>query len=323
MKKILFLLLVSIFLFTGCQNTNKDDDTIKIVLDWTPNTNHTGLYVAKANGYFEEENLNVEIIQPPEGGATELIGSGKAEFGISFQESMALALSSNNPIPVTAIAAIIQHNTSGVVSLQEKNITSPKNLDNKNYATWESPIELEIIKKIVGDDGGNFENINLIPSSTMDVISALNANIDALWIFYAWDGIKLEIENISVNYLNIADYGDELDYYSPVLIANNSYLEQNPEKTKKLVSAIKKGYEFCIENPKEAANILLSEVPELDETLVTKSQIWLADKYKAESTTWGYIDPTRWNNFYKWLYKNNLIENDISNSIGFSNDYLN
>ena len=38
--------------------------TINLVLDWTPNTNHLGFYVAQAKGYYKEANLTVEIQQP-------------------------------------------------------------------------------------------------------------------------------------------------------------------------------------------------------------------------------------------------------------------
>ena len=95
---------------------NKDLEKVTFVLDWTPNTNHTGLYVALEKGYFEEAGLDVEIVQPPEDGAEVLVASGKAQFGVSFQDSMAAALAGDNPLPITAVASVIQHNTSGIIS---------------------------------------------------------------------------------------------------------------------------------------------------------------------------------------------------------------
>lgn len=108
------------------------------MLDWTPNTNHTGLFVAKELGYFKEEGLeNVEIVQPPEGSTTALIGAGGAQFGISFQDTLAKSFSNDSPVPVTAVAAIIQHNTSGIISLKDKGIDSLKKLEGHKYATWD------------------------------------------------------------------------------------------------------------------------------------------------------------------------------------------
>lgn len=351
MKKRISLLLVGmmilLFSLTACTNNQKKDDNstsntedttnkgntanedttvkkekIRIVLDWTPNTNHTGLYVAQSKGYFEAAGLEVEIMQPPEGSTTALVGAGGAEFGISFQDTIAPTFASNSPMPITAVAAIIQHNTSGIISLKEKGIDSPAKLAGHSYATWDSPIELAMIKKIVEDDGGNYDEVELIPNTVIDVVTALQTDIESVWVFYAWDGIATELANLETNYLNFADYGTELDYYSPVIIANDEYLEKNGETAKKFLDAVRQGYEFAIANPDEAATILVDVVPELDINLVKASQNWLANQYKAEVDRWGYIDPARWDGFYAWLFENGLVEKEIPAGTGFTNEFL-
>jgi ABC-type nitrate/sulfonate/bicarbonate transport system substrate-binding protein len=353
MKKKLYAVgmavILSVFALSACQSDNKDKsntketsvnnettnetadgenteaatkEKVRIVLDWTPNTNHTGLYVARQKGYFEAAGLEVEIMQPPEGSTTALVGAGGAEFGISFQDTIAPTFASDNPMPITAVATIIQHNTSGIISLKSTGIDTPAKLAEHSYATWDSPIELAIIKKIVEDDGGKYDDIKLIPNTVTDVVTALQTDIESVWVYYAWDGIATKVANLETNYLNFADYGTELDYYSPVIIANNDYIGKNPETTKKFLNAVRQGYEFAIANPEEAADILLAEVPELDETLVKESQKWLADQYKAEVDQWGYIDPTRWDAFYAWLSQNGLVEKEIPAGTGFTNDYL-
>lgn len=331
-KRVLFLIpivVLSIFIFASCssdkpqeklENTNLR--VLRIVLDWTPNTNHTGLYVAQSKGFFEEQGLAVDILQPPEGGAETLVGGGGAEFGISFQDTLAPNNASDNPIPVTAVASIIQHNTSGIISLKGDGIDSPAKMAGHTYATWDMPIEQAIIKKITEDDGGKFEDIDMVPSTVTDVITALQTDIDAVWIFYAWDGIATKVKGLETNYLNFADYGDELDYYCPVLIVNNEFAEKNPETVKKALAAIKKGYEYAIENPEDAARILLEAAPELDSEIVQESQKWLAEQYIADADKWGYIDAERWDAFYGWLYENNLVENEIPKGAGFTNEYL-
>lgn len=331
MKKKICILLIAVLALTACvgkennqgtSGTSDNKEKVRIVLDWTPNTNHTGLYVAQAKGYFDAAGFDVEIMQPPEGSTTSLIGAGGAEFGISFQDTLAPAFASDNPMPVTAVATIIQHNTSGIVSLKDTGIDSPSKLAGHSYATWDSPIELAIIKKIVEDDGGNFDDIELIPNTVTDVVTALQTDIESVWIYYAWDGIATQVAGLDTNFLNFADYGKELDYYNPVIIANNDYLNNNPEQAKKVLNAIKQGYEFAIENPDEAAGILLEAVPELDEKLIKASQNWLAGQYKAEVAQWGYIDPARWDAFYAWLFENSLIEKEITAGTGFSNEFL-
>ena len=339
MKKILRVLLFCLLVILAVACGKKDSQgnggngekksnespskKISIVLDWTPNTNHTGLFVAKELGYFKEEGLeNVEIVQPPEGSTTALIGAGGAQFGISFQDTLAKSFSSDSPVPVTAVAAIIQHNTSGIISLKEKGIDSPKKLEGHKYATWDDEIEKAILKKIITDDGGDFSKVKMIPNTVTDVVTALKTDIDAVWVYYAWDGVATELAGLQTNFLNFADYGEELDYYSPVIIANNDYLKKNPEEAKKVLRAIKKGYEYAIANPEEAAKILVKNAPELKLELVIKSQKWLASKYKADVAEWGVIDQNRWDLFYEWLFKNGLIKKEILKGYGFSNDYL-
>ena len=319
-SKILILCLILV-LVVSC-GKSKSNQKIKIVLDWVPNTNHTGLYVAKDLGYFKEEGLDVEIVQPPEGSTTALIGAGGAEFGISFQDTLAKSFAKENPVPVTAVGAILQHNTSGIISLKEKGIDSPKKLEGKKYATWEDNIEQAILKKLVTDDKGDFSKVKLIPYTITDVVTGLKTDVDAVWVYYAWDGIATERAGLQTNFLKIRDYGEELDYYSPVIIANNDFLKKNPEIAKKVLKAIKKGYEYAMKNPEESAKILVKNSPELDINLVTASQKWISKEYQSDAKEWGIIDAGRWNRFYEWLYKNKAVEREIPKNFGYSNEYL-
>ena len=323
MKKISKILILCLILVLAVScGKSKSNQKIKIVLDWVPNTNHTGLYVAKDLGYFKEEGLDVEIVQPPEGSTTALIGAGGAEFGISFQDTLAKSFAKENPVPVTAVAAILQHNTSGIISLKEKGIDSPKKLEGKKYATWEDNIEQAILKKLVTDGKGDFSKVKLIPYTITDVVTGLKTDVDAVWVYYAWDGIATERAGLQTNFLKIRDYGEELDYYSPVIIANNDFLKKNPEIAKKVLKAIKKGYEYAMKNPEESAKILVKNSPELDINLVTASQKWISKEYQSDAKEWGIIDGNRWNRFYEWLYKNKAVEREIPKNFGYSNEYL-
>lgn len=331
LNAIIAVVMLLVMVLTACTTNQPEDakddkkngqEKVRIVLDWTPNTNHTGLYVAREKGYFAEQGIDVEIIQPPEDGAEMLVGGGGAEFGISFQDYLAPYFASENPLPVTAVAALIQHNTSGIISLKEKGIDTPAKMEGHSYATWNLPTEQAIIKKVVEDDGGKFENIKMIPSTVTDVVTALQTDVDSVWIYYAWDGIATKVKGLETNFLKFADYGKELDFYSPVIIVNNDFAKDNPETVKKTLKAIQKGYEFAIENPDDAAEILSDAAPELDPEIVKESQSWLKDQYKAEVEKWGYIDQARWDEFYQWLFESGLVDIEIPEGSGFTNEYL-
>ena len=303
------------------ENQNADLTEITLVLDWTPNTNHTGFYVAVNEGFYEEEGLKVNIVQPPEDGTTTMVASGQAEFGVDFQDYLAPVYTSDENIPITAVAAMIQHNTSGLISLKEDNINSPKDLEGKNYATWDLPVEKAMMQNIVEADGGDFSKVNLIPEYVENEAAALQQDIDAIWIYYAWAGISTKQAGLETNTLFFKDLNPAFDFYSPVIVSNTDWLENNPDVAKAFLRATKKGYEFAIDDPDKAAEILVKQVPELSIDLVKESQEWLSPQYKAEVSQWGYIDQTRWDSFYKWLSDNGLSE-EIPAGYGFTNEYL-
>lgn len=295
---------------------------VTFVLDWTPNTNHTGIYVADALGYYEEAGIELEIVQPPEDGAEALVASGKAQFGVSFQDTIAAAYAADAPLPVTNVAAIINHNTSGIISRKDKGIDSFKNLEGHTYATWDSPIEQNVIKAAMEAEDGDFSKVELISTYVTDVMTALQTDlIDSVWVYEGWDVAHANIEGIEYNYLDFAKANPVLDYYTPTIITNNDLLESDPQLVRDFLAATQKGYEYCVENPEEAGDILCEAVPELDSALVQESMKFLSTAYIGDGDGWGYIDDDRWTAFYDWLYENGLIEKELG-SFGYSNDYL-
>ena len=321
---LILILALCMGIFAGCQKKDSDLTTITLALDWTPNTNHTGFYVAKELGYFEEYGIRLEIIEALETGAESVVASGTAQFGISFQDYLVPAFSANEDerLPITAVAAIMQHNTSGIITPKELNLTEPKDLTGHSYATWNLPIEQAIIRKIVTDNGGDFSNIELIPQYVENIPQAFETGIDSVWIYYGWDGIATELNDCDTNFFYIKDYAPELDYYSPVIIANNDYIKNNSELTKDFIGAVRKGYEYAINHPEESARILANANEGLDLELCIESQKWLADKYTADSDCWGVIDGNRWNNFFTWVYESDLCEYEIPKDFGFTNEYI-
>ena len=297
-------------------------DKITFLLDWTPNTNHTGVYVARDKGYYKAHGIEVAIQQASDAGVLSQLAAGNGQFGISFQEEIASALTSDSPLDVKAVAAVIQHNTSGIVSLKKTGITSPKLLEGKRYATWDSPIEQAILKNVMQKDGGDFGKVVLMHQTVDNVIAALQSNIDAVWIYYAWDGIACKVKGLDTNYFAFKDSNPALDFYTPVLAASTKWLKANPDLAKRFLDATKEGYEYAIAHPEDAANLLVKDAPGVDSAIATESQKWLAGQYKAEVSRWGYIDQTRWDTFYAWMHDNGVLAKKLAAGAGFTDDYL-
>lgn len=333
MKKLLSVLLVCVLVLSlaACSRSADNSDSgrtdITLCLDWTPNTNHTGFYVALEKGYYEEAGLNVTIVQPPENGAVQACAAGQAQFAIDAQDTLAPAFTSDTPLDVTAVAALIQHNTSGIISKKGEGMDRPSGITGKTYLTWDSPTEKAIMENVVNGDGGDWDKVTLIPNTVTEEAQDVSNNPDhAIWVFYAWGGINAKVNNIDTDFFFFKDINPTFDYYTPVIIANNEFLNSNPDAAKKFLEATRKGYEYAVANPEEAAQILINgdETGSLtgSEQLVTESQKYLANQYIADAQKWGYIDPARWDGFYAWLYEEGLVEKELPAGTGFSNDYL-
>lgn len=319
------ILTLMLFVACGANNSSEKKELKKVdfLLDWVPNTNHTGLYVAKDKGYFAEVGIELDIKQPANESTSALIINNNAPMGVYFQDYLSSKLAKG--APVTAVAAIIENNTSGIIANRTLNIDSPKKLENHKYGTWDYPIELSMLKYIMEKDGGDFDKLQKLPNNDDNSITNIaNGVFDSASVYYAWDKIMADTLKIETNFFYYKDYAPELNFYSPIIIANNDYLKNNKEEAKKILTAIKKGYIYAIENPEEAGKILIKYAPELKnkEDFIIESQKYLSKQYATDKKNWGHIEATRWNAFYNWVNKNNLVKNPIPENTGFDNQYL-
>jgi len=326
-KAIVLVLILSMLAIglTGCapQSNPKNSvplQKITVLLDWFPNTNHSGLYAAQDQGYYAEEGLDVNIIQPSEGGNPQLIAAGKGDFAISYQEEATIARSQD--IPVVAVAAVIQHNTSGFASLINKNIKTPQDFEGKTYGGWGSPAETAVLKTLMAKYGADFNQIKMVNVGSADFFASMEKGIDFSWIFYGWTGIEAKTKGLDLNFISLKDEDVVLDYYTPVIIASENQIAKNPELVKKFMQATSRGYEYAIKNPDKTASILLKSVPELNKNLVVASQIYLAEEYQADAPRWGEMKAEVWKNYADFMFDNKLIDKNIRVDQAFTNDFL-
>lgn len=336
-KKGLSLFIITaliIGLLAGCTgtqapqeegNANQEENKLEkvtVILDWVPNTNHTGMYVALEKGYYAEEGLDVEIIQPTEGGSADLIAAGQGEFGISYQEQVTYARTAADSLPVKAIAAIIQHNTSGFASPVAKNIKTPKDFEGKKYGGWGSPIEEAMLKGLMEKEGADFNKLEMVDIGASDFFTSVENHVDFTWIYYGWDGVAAELRDFNINFIKLQDVEPALDFYTPTIIAHEKLLNDNPELAERFLKATAKGYEFAIDKPEEAGKILVKHVPELDEEMVIASQKYLAKEYKAEAPRWGEMKEEVWTTYGNWMFDNGLLEKELKANEAFTNEFL-
>jgi ABC-type nitrate/sulfonate/bicarbonate transport system substrate-binding protein len=246
--------LAAAFLCTALPASAQDQ--VSVALDWTPNTNHVGLYVAQAKGWFEEAGLDVDILPYTDTSSGTLVASGVAEFGIlsavGFHSQRATGAD------MTVVMAIVQHETGRLVFNGERDdIQRPADLDGMTYAGFGSAWEEALISTIIANDGGEgtFDTVTL---GTSAYEALANGSVDFTLEVSTWEGVNSVLLNRPQRAFRYADYGVP-DQHTTFLGGNGTWLTENPETAEAFVQAAQRGYAFAAQNPEEAADILIEE----------------------------------------------------------------
>jgi len=325
-KRILTFTLIGLIFISaaGCAHS-KDQKTaekqkVKVILDYVPNTNHAGLYVAREQGFYAKQGLDVEIVEPSPGGAAQLVAAGQGDFGVSYQEEVTTARSQG--IPLVALAAVIQHNSSGFASPVATNIKTPKNFEGKTYGGWGSPMETAVLKALMNKYHGDFSKINVINVGEADFFTSVQKDVDFAWIFQGWTGIEAELKGIKLNYIDLSKEDKVFDYYTPVIICSEKMIADNPELVKKFMAATSEGYEYAIAHPEDTARLFIEAVPGSNPELIKASMKYLAPRYQDDAARWGEMKLTVWKRYADFMYNNKLVDKNIDPTKAYTNDYL-
>ncbi len=278
------------------------------------------IYAARDHVYLEEENIFTDNVQPAEGTATQLVASGKALLGVSYQDEMTVALARN--VPVIAVAAILQHNTSGFASPADRNIKKPADFEGRRYGGWGSEFETAMLKAVMKKYAANPSRIRMVNIGSADYFTAIKRDIDFAWIYRGWTGMEAETRGVKLDFIEMREMLPELDYYTPIIITSSKNLDANRELLVRTMRAISRGYNYAIVNPNHSAEVLLKAVPELDKDLVSRSQTWISRQYRAEAPLWGVMEAARWQNLADWLYTQGVLKKKPDMSGAFTNEFL-
>ncbi len=316
MKRKILLLVAVLVLFSGCSQVENQLSTVTLMLDYTPNTNHSGIIVAQSLGYYEEEGIDLQILQPAEVSVPTAVATNQVDLGVSYQEDVLMA--NQQDMNLMTIYGILNHNTSGLMSFKDKGIETPKDLENKTYCGWGSDLEKSLIDSLMKENDADPNLLTRINATTSFLNSDPN-ECDVFWEFEAWAGIEAQSNGIDYNYIAFNDYG--FDEYTPVIITSQEYLENNKYIIQSFINATIRGYEYAYNNPEETAIIFTEEYPEYDLDFIMQSQYYINEYYiNDENNKFGYISDSIWENFKNYLISENIIEND--NNKGYTNEFI-
>lgn len=295
---------------------------VTVVLDWTPNTNHIGVYVAKAQGLYARQGLDVEIIEPGPDGGIPPLAAGRAQFAFTYAESLLPARAEGTP--VVSVATVLTTNTSAFVAPADRGIRRPRDLAGKTYATFGGPIEKPLLETLVRCDGGDPSTITYVDAGNADYAVGFRRKLyDFTWVFDGWDVIRLrDIDATPITRIPLRDHADCIpDWYTPILATTESLIASDPDLARRFLAATADGYTAAAADPAGTARTLSSAVPEADKPLVERSAKYLAPFY-AGPGGWGRQDPAVWTRFDAFLRDHKILGAAPPVSTAYTNAFL-
>ncbi len=324
---ILALALVCVITLSSCGSSEEakeeasDSETKEVTevnfqLEWTPNTNHMGLYVAQDKGFFEEESLKVNILPYGSAFPANLVSEGKADFGVGGQAWDMCARASG--LDVKTVYVITQDDTGRVATLTSReDITRPRDLDGKIFGGFGIPLFTEMAKQTIIGDGGKGDMQEVI-LSTAAYEALNNGDVDFSLSIETWESIERELAGEPYKTWRYQDFGVPMQH-STTIISSDKFLEENPEVAKRFIKAIRKGYQYCIDNPQESAEILIKMVPELEankELVLNSAELMATDNYFAsKERPIGEMNPQFWTDYGKFLMETGILIDKDGNKI--------
>ena len=297
---------------------------IKLALDWTPNINHIGFFVAKEKGFYEENDVKVEFLTPDLDDyiitPAKKVEMNISDFGLCPTESLISFRTKKNPFILKGLMTIFQEDVSAIATVESNNILRPKHLDGRSYASYKARYEDKIVKKMIINDGG-IGNLKIFYPKRLGIWNTLIENkYDSTWIFINWEGVEASKKNIDLELYKMSDFGIPYSY-SPILFSSSDYINNNSNTVKKFIESSRKGYTYCYENMDEAVSILNKFVPITDKGIDLIECLKISIDHFGSRENFGKIDLKKIDIFLKWLKDNNIennsfIANDIISNIG-------
>ncbi len=281
--------------------------TVTLALDWTPNTNHTGIFAAEQLGYFKAAGIDLKIVPYGSTAPETLVSAHKADFGITYQDGLTEQAATGGDI--TSVFAITQKTDVVIGVRANSGIDSPKQLDGKTYAGYGSPLEAPMLKYVIKHAGGagSFKDVTL---NTAAYQALYAGQADFALPEPTWEVIEAEVVGKPLRTFDLSAYGFPA-IYSALIASSHRYLEAHPETARKFLAAVLKGYQYATAHPADAANLLIQanqSVLGAQRELVERSAKLEAEQYYRDPDgRIGVQSAARWKALTDFLYANGIL----------------
>jgi ABC-type nitrate/sulfonate/bicarbonate transport system substrate-binding protein len=292
---------------TGADADAKGATKVTLALDWTPNTNHTGIYVAQQLGWFASAGIDLEILPYGSTAPETLIADHKADFGISYQDGVSTARAAGQDI-VSVFAITQKTDVTIAVRADRTDIRTPKDLDGKVYAGFGAPYEKPLLQLVIRNAGGTGRFKEVILNT--DAYEALYAGqADFAMPEPTWEGLEATLVGKPLKNFQLSDYGAPATY-STLIASSNTFLAKSPALARAFVAAVSKGYGYAAQHPDQAAALLIKANQSVltNTTLVKQSEELLAQQYyRAADGSIGGQTHAIWQDYTTFQFKNGLL----------------
>jgi putative hydroxymethylpyrimidine transport system substrate-binding protein len=295
---------------------------VTLALDWYPNANHAGLYVAKDRGYFADAGLDVEIFTPADPTTVlQTVGAGRDTFGISYQNDVLQARSQD--VPVVSVAALVQHPLNCLMVLADSDIQTPKELVGKTVAIAGLPSDEAYLDTMLRADGASIADVEVVNVGYDLMPAVLSGRADAvIGVYWTHETILAEQEGTPVRYLRVEDWGVP-DYYELVLVTGEDILSGQEETIRALLGAIQRGYVDAMADLDGALDLLLKESPDLERDVERKGLDLLAPVWTDDGkVAFGTQTSERWASYVTWAKEQGILPEGVDEQAAFRADLV-
>ena len=325
MKTIWLLLSVSlpVLLTVVIACGGGDKEKVKLALDWYPNANHAGLYMALEKGYFEDEDLEVEMYTPVDPSTVNhTVAAGADDFGINYQPDVLIARSRG--VPVVSIAGLVQHPLNSVQVLKSSGISRPRDLAGKKVGYPGIPTNEPLLDTMLKYDGisGGINEVELVNVGFNLAEALINGDVDAcIGCYFSHESFLMENQGYPVNVLHLEHWGVP-DYYELVLVTSEKTIQDKPDLVQRFVRAVIRGYRDAAADPDAALEVLLKRTgEEVDEAIEGPGIGVIAPLWK-NGVPVGSQTSQRWTEFAEWMYANEQVEDPVDGNAAFTNEFV-